>query len=252
MDYITSRTNSLMTHIRKLNTNRAYRYETGEYSCEGPKLLKEALRWGVQVITVVTTEGTALTETLPACTRQVTVPDDLLRAVAATESPQGVLFLCKIPSLTPPEKLEGKRYLVLDGLQDPGNVGTIWRTAGAFGVDGLFLIHNCADPYAPKTVRATMGAAFRLPVWQTQLTQLQALLDEASIPLCATALRADAVDVRGQSLTPAAVVIGSEGSGVSPEVLLMSKRIFKIPMTDRCESLNAAVAATVMLWEMFR
>ena len=83
------------------------------------------------------------------------------------EYPQGALFLVRLPETELPERLEGRRYLVLDGVQDPGNVGTIWRTADALGADGLLLVNSCADPYGPKTVRASMGACFRLPVWET-------------------------------------------------------------------------------------
>lgn len=252
MEHITSRSNPLLTHIRKLGAGRAYRRETGQFCCEGPKLLEEALRWGARVDTVLTADGTPLPVQLPASVRHVSLPEDLLRAVSDTRSPQGVVFLCSIPPLQPPDKLKGSRYLVLDGLQDPGNVGAIWRTADAFGADGLFLIHHCADPYSPKTVRATMGAAFRLPVWETGLDALGGLLAEASIPLYATALHTDAIDVRTQALAPAAVLIGSEGGGVSAEALSMSGKILKIPMTERCESLNAAAAACVVLWEMFR
>lgn len=252
MEHVTSRANPLIGHIRKLNASRAYRRETGEYCCEGPKLLDEALRWGARVTAVITDGRAPLPSGLPAHARQVTVPADLLRAAAATESPQGVLFLCAMPSLAPPDVLTGAHYLVLDGLQDPGNVGTVWRTADAFGADGLFLLRRCADPFSPKTVRATMGAVFRLPVWETDLPGLKRLLDLASIPLCAAALHQDAEDVRTAPLTPAAVLIGSEGRGVSPEALTCSDRLLKIPMRDRCESLNAAVAASVVLWEMMR
>jgi len=204
------------------------------------------------VSTVLTAESASPFLNLPAHIRQVSLPDALLDAVASTETPQGMVFLCRMPDLSPPDKLAGRRYLVLDGLQDPGNVGTIWRTADAFDADGLFLIHHCADPYSPKTVRATMGAVFRLSVWEAELPELKRLLSEASIPLYATALHADAADVRGQPLIPAAVLIGSEGGGISPEALYASERILKIPMKDRCESLNAAAAACVVLWEMYR
>lgn len=252
MDYLTSRSNPLVTHIRKLNTSRAYRRETGEFCCEGPKLLQEALRWGAQLSTVVAERETPLPESLPGQAHLVRVPAELLRYLSDTENPQGVLFLCRIPGLLPPERLEGKRYLVLDGLQDPGNVGTILRTSDAFGADGLFLMNHCADPFAPKTVRATMGAVFRLPVWEIKAEELSCLLREASIPLYASALSADTADVRDVSLAPAAVIIGSEGSGVSREALRLADRTIKIPMTGRCESLNAAVAASVILWEMIR
>ena len=151
-----------------------------------------------------------------------------------------------------PAALPAGRYLVLDGVQDPGNVGTVWRTADAFGADGLILVNHCADPFSPKTVRATMGACFRLPVWETELDALKPLLDEAGVPLYATALREDTEDVRRADLSAAAVIIGSEGRGVSRQALELCKQTLKIPMTDRCESLNAAVAASVVLWEMYR
>ena len=144
------------------------------------------------------------------------------------------------------------RYLVLDGVQDPGNVGTVWRTADAFGADGIFLLPGCAEPFSPKTVRSTMGACFRLPVWETDLEQLTALLKEAELPLYATALSDHTADVRQADVSRAAVVVGSEGRGVSRPVLDACALTLKIPMRSRCESLNAAVAASVVLWEGWR
>ena len=140
---------------------------------------------------------------------------------------------------------------MLDGLQDPGNVGTIWRTADAFGADGLILCGGCADPWGPKTVRATMGAAFRLPVWERPLDVLAGELAGMEVPLYATALREDTEDVRTAPLGErSAVIIGSEGRGVSSLALSVCERTLKIPMRARCESLNAAAAACVVLWEM--
>jgi TrmH family RNA methyltransferase len=248
---ITSRTNPLMVRLRKLKSRRAARREEGVFLCEGPKMLAEALRWNAQIETVVYAQGTRLPE-LPDQTRVVEVPEDLLRSVADTETPQGVVFLCKGNSLTLPAALSGTRYLVLDGVQDPGNVGTIWRSADAFGADGLILCSGCADPWNPKTVRATMGAVFRLPVYECEMDPLAAALKERKIPLYATALRSDTEDLRKVKLDRAAVVIGSEGRGVSEETLALCEKTLKIPMTERCESLNAAVAASVVLWEMAR
>ena len=151
-----------------------------------------------------------------------------------------------------PERLEGRRWLVLDGVQDPGNVGTVWRTADAFGADGLVLCNGCADPWGPKTVRATMGAVFRLPVYEGTLDEAAKKLAAASIPLYAAALREDTVDVREVSLEKCAVIIGSEGRGVSEKALSLCRKTIQIPMRARCESLNAAVAAAVVLWEMAR
>ena len=155
--------------------------------------------------------------------------------------------------LTTRRGLSGQSLMeVLDGVQDPGHVGTIWRSADAFGADGLLLCPPCADPWSPKTVRATMGAVFRLPVWEASLDELALRLDRKGIPLYATALREDTVDLRRADLRRAAVIVGSEGRGVSQRALELCRQTLKIPMRARCESLNAGVAASVALWEMAR
>lgn len=248
---ITSRANPLPARVRKLNSRRAYRRAEGAFAAEGPKLLAEALRWGAELEAVICAEGAALPE-LPPDVRLAEVPDSLLASIADTESPQGVVFICRGRELTLPERLEGGRWLVLDGVQDPGNVGTVWRTADAFGADGLILCNGCADPWSPKTVRATMGAAFRLPVYEGALDRAAELLSQAGVPLYAAALREDTEDVRAVRLGGAAVVIGSEGRGVSRRALELCQKTIRIPMRARCESLNAAAAAAVVLWEMAR
>ena len=252
MERITSRQNPLVAHVRKLNSSRSARRESREFVGEGPKLLAEAVKNGTELTAVI---GTGVEQfNLPESVRQVEVPRDLLHSMCDTKTPQGVLFLCRMTDTAVPENgtLPGNRYLVLDGLQDPGNVGTIWRTADALGADGLILVHGCADPFSPKTVRATMGACFRLPVYEVEAEDLPGLLERSGLPLNATALREDTVDVRDADLTKAAVVIGSEGRGISDQLLDMSTKTLKIPLRERCESLNAAVAATVVLWEMAR
>ena len=249
-EVITSKANPLLARVRKLNGRRSFRREEGAFAAEGPKLLGEALRWGAEIETVIAAQGAPLPE-LPGSVRVVEVADSLLASIADTQSPQGVVFICRGKEPGPPQ-LGGQRYLLLDGVQDPGNVGTIWRTADAFGADGLILCNGCADPWNPKTVRATMGAVFRLPVYECSLRTAADQLAEAGIPMYAAALREDTADVRDVRLDKAAVVIGSEGRGVSEEALALCERTIKIPMRARCESLNAAVAASVVLWEMAR
>lgn len=251
MERITSRKNPLITHIRKLANDRAYRRECGEFLGDGIKLLEEAVRWNADLTCVVYTAGAALPE-IPEGVRLMEVPEDVMGAVSPMKAPQGALFLCRMPAQQFPERLEGARWLVLDGLQDPGNVGTIWRTADALGADGLLLVNSCADPWNAKTVRATMGACFRLPVYEIKQQAMTALLERSGLPLYATALREDTVDLRDADLSRCAVVIGSEGKGVSDALLEVSEKTLKIPMRERCESLNAAAAATVVLWEMAR
>ena len=248
---ITSRSNPLIAYVRKLNGKRAFRRSENAFAAEGPKLLAEALRWGARVETVLCVPGTALPG-LPAGTRVAELPEQLLDYAADTETPQGIIFVCRGKPPVMPERLEGRRWLVLDGVQDPGNVGTVWRTADAFGADGLILCNGCADPWNPKTVRATMGAVFRLPVYEGTLADAAARLAAASVPLYAAALGEDTRDIRDISLSTAAVIIGSEGRGVSDEALSLCQQTIKIPMRARCESLNAAVAASVVLWEMAR
>ena len=251
MEKITSRANSLLVHMKKLAASAAYRREQGVYLCDSPKLLAEALKWHAPVREIAVTVGTALPP-IPESIRAVEVPEDVMASISPMKSPQGALFTVALPSGEVPATLPGSRYMVLDGVQDPGNVGTILRTADAFDCDGVFLVNACADPYSPKTARATMGAVFRRDVYQCTADELCALLQKSNLPLYGTALRNDTVSLRDAELSRAAVAIGSEGRGLSAEILSKCEKTIKIPMSPRCESLNAAVAASVVLWEMYR
>ena len=248
---ITSRQNPLMTHLRKLASSLSYRKKSGEYLCDGTKLLAEALKWGAEVKTAVFSEGVDIPP-LPDGVRAVRVSEELMRSVSPMETPQGALFTVALPEVQLPETLSGKHYLVLDGVQDPGNVGTILRTADAFDCDGVFLVNACADLYNPKTARATMGAIFRREAYSVTVEELFSLLQKSGVPLYGTALRDDTVPLAEANLARAAVAIGSEGRGLSQQVLDECAKTLKIPMNPRCESLNAAIAATVVLWEMYR
>ena len=251
METITSRQNPLCTHLRKLSSSAAYRRQCGEFLCDSPKLLQEALLWGSELHTVVVTAGTEAPP-LPKGVRLVEVPADVMKSVSPMETPQGTLFICAIHTEPLPEMLAGRHYVVLDTLQDPGNVGTILRTADAFHADGMFLVNGCADLYNPKTLRATMGAVFRCPVWTVGVEELSALLKRSGIPLYGAALREDTLDARQADYSRCAIAIGSEGRGLTEDVLALCDRTIKIPMSEHCESLNAAAAATVLLWEAAR
>ena len=250
MERITSRSNPLLVRIRKLCASGAYRRETGLFLCDGPKLLGEALRWG-KVQTVVWAEGAA-PEELPEGVRAVEVPPDVFLSLSPAKTPQGTLCVCAMEARPLPERLDGRRCLVLDGVQDPGNVGTILRTADAFGADGVFLLPGCADLYHPRTVRATMGAVFRCPVWTCTAAELGDLLARSGLPLYGAAAREDAQDVRQVDLRRFAAAVGSEGRGLSPEVLALCAGTVRIPMEAGRESLNAAMAAGILLWEAAR
>ena len=136
MEHITSRHNPLMGHIRRLAGSAAYRWETGEFLCDSPKLLQEALLWQAEITAVVTISPLPQ---LPEHIRQVQVPEDVMASISPVKTPQGVLFTCRLPQAPLPRSLTGRRYVLLDGVQDPGNVGTILRTLDAFDADGLLL-----------------------------------------------------------------------------------------------------------------
>ncbi len=218
MEAISSKQNPLCTHMRRLASTRSYREEKREFFCDSPKLLEEALRWGAEILAVLYTADVTLPE-LPASVRVAEVTETVMKSVSPMEAPQGVVFSCRMRDNTAPKTLEGSRYLVLDGVQDPGNVGTMLRTADAFDCEGLFLLPGCADVYNPKTVRAAMGVLFRRNIWRCDLETLNTLLREAEIPLYGAALRDDTADVREINLKKAAVAVGSEGRGLSEAVL---------------------------------
>ena len=248
---ITSRRNPLLEQVRRLDT-AALRRKAGVFLCDSPKLVGEAVQHGVSVQCVIAADGVAFPEGLPENVRRVTVPADVMASISPMPTPQGMLALCALPDMAAPARLSPGRYVVLDGVQDPGNVGAVLRTADAFGCTGALLLPGCADPYGPKTLRAAMGAVFRTqPVSMTR-QQAIAACREAHIPLLATAMSADAVDLRQADLCNAAVVIGSEGQGICPELFAAAEQKIIIPMSPRCESLNAAVAATIVLWQMKR
>ena len=247
---ITSRANPLCAHFRKLASSRAYRQEAGEFLCDSPKLLREACLWGAPVRTVLHTPGVPLPDLNGADVREVS--ESVMAAVSPMETPQGVVFTCAMAPPPLPTCLEPGRYQVLDGVQDPGNAGTILRTADAFDCRAVFLLPGCADLYSPKTLRSAMGAHFRSAQWSCTLEDAAALFRAAGVPLYAAALGPDTADVRRMDLTSAALVIGSEGRGVSPQALAACQGTLQIPMSGRCESLNAAVAAAVLLWEGWR
>jgi TrmH family RNA methyltransferase len=184
---------------------------------------------------------------VPENVRVVRVPEDVMASISPMETPQGALFLCRLPEK---EKFTPKPgMLLLDGIQDPGNLGTILRTADAFNIP-VALLEGCADPYSHKVVRASMGAVFRSPVQQTTWAQAKLACSAQNIPVAVTALSDCAEDLREAPLKTMAVVIGSEGQGVRKEILESAQKELIIPMEARCESLNAAIAAAIVMWQM--
>ena len=243
---ITSRKNPLIQQVRKLLTSRKERETAGLFVADGTKLLEEAVKWWPGLETVILSDG--VQAQVPEHVRLIRVPGDVMESISPMRSPQGALFLCRMPEKTGWQASKG--MLLLDGIQDPGNLGTILRTADAFGIP-VVLLEGCADPYSHKVVRASMGAVFRArQIVQTTWDDVKTQCDEKKIPVAVTALSDRAKDIRRVCLDDYAVVIGSEGQGVRREILEQAAAELIIPMSENCESLNAAVAATIVLWEM--
>ena len=245
MERITARKNPLMQQVRKLIASRKERETSGLFVADGTKLLAEAVKWWPGLETVILSDGVEVD--VPDSVRVVSVPKDVMESISPMQTPQGALFLCRLPEKT--EFMPKPGMILLDGIQDPGNLGTILRTADALEIP-VALLEGCADPYGHKVVRASMGAVFRTPVVQTTWEQAKAACAKAGIPVAVTALSDRAEDIRSAALKNMAVVIGSEGQGVRKEVLESAQAELIIPMNANCESLNAAIAAAIVMWQM--
>ena len=242
---ITSRKNPLLQQVKKLFSSRKERESAGLFAADGTKLLQEAVRFYPGLDTVILSDG--VEADVPEHVRLVRVPEDVMASISPMEAPQGAVFLCRLPQRQP--VVAKAPMLLLDGIQDPGNLGTMLRTADALRVP-VVLLEGCADPYSQKVVRASMGAVFRTPVVQSTWAEVSDVLRQAGIPVAVTALSDRAYDIRQAQVEKMAVVIGSEGRGVRPEILAAADHELIIPMNENCESLNAAVAASIVLWQM--
>jgi len=246
-EIITSRRNEKIIHLKKLGASASYRRECGETVCDGRKLLKEAIEHGVEVRTVLFS-GDEPDNCGGANAYKVT--EELIKAASAMTTAQDVLFSCAVPETGGIGDIKG-RCIILENIQDPGNEGTIIRTANAFSIDTVVLVGACADPFSPKTIRASMGAVFRQNIVQTDIGGIEKI-KKAGIKVYGAALSGSCVDIRYVNLKNAAVVIGNEGSGLTEEMLGICDGEVIIPMNPDCESLNAGAAAAVIMWEMSR
>lgn len=242
---ITSRKNSVLQQVKKLLSSKKAREEAGLFVADGTKLLQEAVRYCPGLDTVILSDG--VEAQVPQNVRLIRVPEDVMASISPMASPQGALFLCRLPEKQP--FVPSRGMLLLDGIQDPGNLGTILRTADALDIP-VALLEGCADPYSHKVVRASMGAVFRTQVAQAEWQEVKEACAAAGIPVGVTALSQRAKDLRQAELKNMAVVIGSEGQGVRREILDSADAELIIPMNPHCESLNAAVAATIVMWQM--
>ena len=253
MDVITSRENPRIKRACALRDSEKQRAAAGLFFAEGPKLCLELARGCRAAELYATAPALAHTPALAALGPAVVeITQPVAEKLAGTRSTQGVFALFETPATDPaPLLATARRILALEAVQDPGNVGTLLRSAAAFGFDAVLLGPGCAAPFSPKVLRASMGAAGRLPlgVCADLLAALGALRGRGVACLAAALYKARPLDAVGTQFPGGVcVVIGSEGQGLSDAAIAACSAAVRIPMTDRVESLNAGVAGSILLW----
>jgi len=249
METLTSLKNPRVQAWRALKDTGTRRSE-GRFLVEGQKMVGEALASGFAIEAVLLDERKAGLIDVPDGIACYLLPEHVLAAVCDTRTPQGCAAVIRMRAVP----LNGGRIVALDGVQDPGNVGTIIRTADAAGFDGVLMSNACADPYSPKVLRATMGSVFHLPVRVTDdLPGELAAMRKAGADIISSQLDGEPFYGAAERVQEQfALVIGNEGNGVSDPVKALATMHLRLPMRGRAESLNAAVAAGIMMYELMK
>ena len=249
METITSSRNPKVLLWRSLKDKKS-RDHNGLFLVEGAKMVSEALLSGLPVSALLLRQGYTPPFDLPGNIPLYILSDSAFQAVSDTRTPQGIAVV--MPLFT--SALQGSRLLALDGIQDPGNLGTIIRTADAAGFEGILLSSDCVDLFSPKVIRSTMGSIFRLSyAFPDSLSEaLVRLRDESGYAVISSQLDGDPFFDRPRLAPPFVLIIGNEGNGISPEVRSVATLRFRLPMRGGAESLNAAVAAGIMMYDLTR
>ena len=245
MTIITSKANSVVKNAKKLHQKK---YRKSAYLIEGWHLFEEAVQAGVTIEKVFALES--YRDQLAAFPQTIWVSEEILRDLADTQTPQGIIAVIQKEEVGLPDLHQGK-FLFLEDVQDPGNVGTMIRTADAAGFTGVIVSDKSADIYSLKTLRSMQGSHFHLHIYRMSS---QALLKEtkgAGIPVLATTLSKDSVDYRElPSIENFVLVMGNEGQGISPLMAESADQLIHISMKGQAESLNVAVAAGILIFHL--
>lgn len=254
---ITSRKNQIVQNYRVLIKERKARNESGTFVVEGHKLCEEAVKSGLSIKSALATPSALdkYPKTVEIIAQQceiTVINDDISEYISDTKSPQGIF--AEVKALDKPFNSvtirNSTRFMILDSLQDTGNIGTIIRTCDALGIDGVILSEECADIYSPKVIRGTMGSLFRLPCYVGKLEEILPVLTESNFHIYGAMLDKTAKALNELEFAEkSAVVIGNEGNGICEKVQKLCTEAVYIPIKN-AESLNAAVAASILCWEM--
>ena len=245
MTIITSKANSVVKNAKKLHQKK---YRKSAYLIEGWHLFEEAVQAGVTIEKIFALEN--YRDQLASFPQTVWVSEEILLDLADSQTPQGIVAVVQKEEVGQADFSQGK-FLFLEDVQDPGNVGTIIRTADAAGFTGVIVSDKSADIYSLKTLRSMQGSHFHLPIYRMSS---QALLEEAKkavIPVLATTLSKDSVDYRElPSIENFVLVMGNEGQGISPLMVENADQLVHISMKGQAESLNVAVAAGILIFHL--
>ena len=245
MTIITSKANSVVKNAKKLHQKK---YRKSAYLIEGWHLFEEAVQAGVTIEKIFALES--YREQLAAFSQTVWVSEDILLDLADSQTPQGIVAVVQKEEVGQTDFSQGK-FLFLEDVQDPGNVGTIIRTADAAGFTGVIVSEKSADIYSLKTLRSMQGSHFHLPIYRMSSQALLKETKEAAIPVLATTLSKDSVDYRELSpIENFVLVMGNEGQGISPLMVESADQLVHISMKGQAESLNVAVAAGILIFHL--
>ena len=258
MQTITSKDNELIKHIRKLK-DKKYRDESNEYVVEGVKLVEEAVKENAKIKQIIVCEDTTRTYEIPthimleiAKYECISVSDKIFNIITQVTNPQGIMAIIEKNAQDVQIDYTQDIIVVLDDVQDPGNLGTILRTVDSIGLNQIIVSKGTADAFNSKVVRSTMGAIFRIKIIEVEnLAQVIKEMRKHHFKLMVTSLQTKN-SIYDIDFNKKIIVIGNEANGVSKEIQDMADEKAKIPMLGRTESLNASVAAGVVMYEYVR
>jgi len=262
-EIITSSSNSQIKHVKSLQKKKD-RWEKRNFLLEGVRATEESLKSKSDIEYILITEemlfnvkgGREIYDTIKReGYRYYHISQKLFRDIADTENPQGIIAVMKFDIKKLNEVLidKGNFLIILDRVQDPGNMGTIIRTADALGVNGVIITEGCVDVYNPKTIRSTMGSILHMPlVYYDRVSDAIRELKERNIKIMSTDLESSEFCHKVNFTQDFALIIGNEASGISKDILSLSDNIIKIPMPGKAESFNAAIASAIIMYEATR
>lgn len=258
MQVISSKDNEFIKHVKKLK-DKKYRDESNEYIVEGVKLIEEAVKENAQIKKIIVCEDTTKTYEIPTNVRLeiakyecIYVTEKIFASITQVTNPQGIMAIIEKNTTSQEIDYTQDIIVVLDDVQDPGNLGTILRTVDSIGLNQIIVSKGTADAFNPKVVRSTMGAIFRIKIIETEnLQETIKAMKKHHFKLMVTSLQTDN-SIYDINFNKKIIVIGNESNGVSNEIQEMADERAKIPMLGKTESLNASVAAGIVMYEYVR